>query len=247
MIGMVVPCFNEEMRINLSYWTNLIESSKSVHWIFVNDGSKDNTFAKLSQLATTNAHVLNLEVNGGKSQAISVGFSKLISMNLGLSSIGYLDSDSAFDSTEVLDVLVTSKRIFDSNHDLAAIFTSRVSLAGRNIHRSLLRHYLGRVIATYVTWGWPGAPYDTQSGFKIYRYSESFINLKDHSFRTRWFFDLELLSAFGSLREVKLFEIPLSSWTEVPGTKLKVRNYFSVFRDVLTIKVILSRNLKSGL
>ena len=242
---MVVPCYNEEKRIDLNYWETIIESAKNVYWVFVNDGSEDGTLYKLALLKKDNVEIVNLETNQGKSQAISFGFSALISKDLEFNSMGYVDSDSAFDAHEVLNILSLSDHIFASSPNLAVIFTARIALAGRNIQRNPLRHYLGRAIATYVTWGWRGAPYDTQSGFKIYRCSEIFPKHATDLFATRWFFDLELISRFGSLQEVEILVIPLNSWLEVHGTSLKVQSYFSVLRDIVAIKSIVKRNLNS--
>jgi hypothetical protein len=38
----VVPCFNVKPRFNPEYWTEL-ESFECVDWLFVDDGSIDNT------------------------------------------------------------------------------------------------------------------------------------------------------------------------------------------------------------
>ena len=36
-VGLVVPCYNEETRLNLEYWLRLITEINQVDWIFVDD------------------------------------------------------------------------------------------------------------------------------------------------------------------------------------------------------------------
>jgi len=60
-IYMVVPCYNEEKRLNLEYWNELIDIA-GTKWIFVNDGSTDNTLNLLQGIK--NASVISLEKNG---------------------------------------------------------------------------------------------------------------------------------------------------------------------------------------
>jgi glycosyltransferase involved in cell wall biosynthesis len=54
---MVVPCFNEEKRIKLNYWNDLAVVP-NVNWIFVNDGSTDDTKNVLNKI--TNSTIINL-------------------------------------------------------------------------------------------------------------------------------------------------------------------------------------------
>ena len=58
----VIPCFNEEHRLDTEYWNNLI-SRMGYHWIFVNDGSTDGTRTKLDQIRKIK--VLDLKKNVG--------------------------------------------------------------------------------------------------------------------------------------------------------------------------------------
>ena len=64
---MVVPVFNEESRFDLSYWKNMMQI-KNTTWIFIDDGSTDNTLSMLSKVThKTNSIVLSNHLNIGKS------------------------------------------------------------------------------------------------------------------------------------------------------------------------------------
>jgi len=93
-IYMVVPCYNEEKRLNLEYWNELIDTA-GTKWIFVNDGSTDNTLNLLQGIK--NASVISLEKNVGKAEAIRRGVvSTFEALNQDDFSFGYIDADGAF-------------------------------------------------------------------------------------------------------------------------------------------------------
>ena len=58
MIFFVVPCFNEEKRFIEDYWNELL-LIPNTKWLFVNDGSTDQTTKVLQDLAQ-NVNVNNL-------------------------------------------------------------------------------------------------------------------------------------------------------------------------------------------
>ncbi len=67
-VGLVVPCYNEETRLNLDYWLRLITEINHVDWIFVDDGSRDKTLnIRREQFKYETVTVLALEENHGKS------------------------------------------------------------------------------------------------------------------------------------------------------------------------------------
>ena len=99
----IVPCYNEELRLDTDYWNSLTKSL-DFQWIFVNDGSTDNTKSKLEEIK--NKTTLNLEVNSGKAEAIRYGINYAISRSNKNDLVTcYIDADSAFQANDV-------KRIF---------------------------------------------------------------------------------------------------------------------------------------
>jgi hypothetical protein len=116
-----------------------------------------------------------------------------------------------------------------------AVISSRVSLSGREINRKSSRHYLGRLIATVLTRKWSDAPYDTQSGYKLFLNSRSFRDAIESGFSTRWFVDVELLTRIGINNKgfLNVWEEPLFYWNDVAGSKLKSIKFHSIFLELL--------------
>lgn len=74
-LSLIIPVYNEENNVlplylnlkkNLSFYNHEI--------IFVNDGSKDNTFRNLKKLEDKNVRIINLDRNKGLSAALVAGF-----------------------------------------------------------------------------------------------------------------------------------------------------------------------------
>jgi hypothetical protein len=131
--------------------------------------------------------------------------------------------------------------------------SSRVALAGRKIKRDPLRHYLGRVIATILTSSWEDAPYDTQSGFKLFRNSNSFQNAVNQEFKTKWFVDIELLTRIGINNggALNIWEEPLTSWRDVEDSKLSMRDSPLLLSEIAiarreVLRLIKKRKSKNG-
>ena len=237
-ISIVVPCFNEEERFPVQYWEKLISNFKEVKWIFVDDGSSDSTFSILNNLCReTSAEVLVSEKNIGKGNAVRFGLVSSLASETRPDIVGYLDSDGAFSESDVslMIELASSSNVTTESRNFDVFILSRVALSGRNIRRKLNRHYLGRVIATLLSFGWDGAPYDTQSGFKLFRISESLRISLQEPFRTRWFFDVELISRIGSNQSgvVRIWEEPATSWSDVEGSKLRSKHIFLILWELI--------------
>jgi len=167
---MVVPCFNEAARWDASYWANMTALA-DVDWVFVDDGSTDHTQQKLAEFVKQQLEVgttiilLPLPGNVGKGEAIRQGW---VSQPVGgYDSIGFIDADGAFSRTDVERILTEfDTHVLQSHFD--AVWSSRVALAGRSIERQTSRHYIGRVVATFLSLGGHAIPYDTQSGLKLF-------------------------------------------------------------------------------
>lgn len=79
-VSIIIPCYNEEPTLNILY-NALIQMSDSLknykfEYLFVNDGSKDNTLNILKELAKKDERViyLSLSRNFGKEAAMYAGF-----------------------------------------------------------------------------------------------------------------------------------------------------------------------------
>lgn len=234
--AIIVPCFNEESRLNLTYWRRVLAENPDCTWLFVDDGSKDNTIEKLEIIAKGDSNlVLPLSKNMGKAEAIRLGILHLLSRESNFEWIGYLDSDGAFSTQDIhaLVRLCDEKLGIDASKTIDVVIASRVALAGRKVKRNPRRHYLGRIIATVVCRNWSESPYDTQSGYKIFANSQFFEEAIQNPFRTQWFVDIELITRIGLIKPTPLiiWEEPVTTWQDVAGSKLNFRDYFKVLME----------------
>lgn len=236
MIYLVIPCFNEAKRLQIPYWEKIITSPDldKIIFLFVDDGSLDGTFEILSELAKHNrVQTLSLDVNTGKANAIRTAFRRLLESSFCDNDlIGFIDSDSSFDAEEVINIL---SHLEDQSKHFDAFFFSRVKLSGSHIRRSEARHIVSRIIYTFIAHGWNWAPYDTQSGFKVFRNSNVMADAVSTPFKTRWFFDIELMNRLSISRgsSLKIMELPLHYWQERAGSKIIARHYFSIISEIL--------------
>ena len=79
-LSVVIPAYNEEESVQeLAEWINRVCSSNSISYeiIFIDDGSSDSTWQKISELASANSLVKGFRFrrNYGKAAAIHTGFS----------------------------------------------------------------------------------------------------------------------------------------------------------------------------
>jgi hypothetical protein len=150
--------------------------------------------------------------------------------------LGFLDSDGAFVTRDVENVIKKTSQI----NEYDAIYTSRVKMAGRNIKRSTARHFIARLITTIFGLAWTDNPYDTQSGFKLYKYDDFNLMLKK-PLKTRWFFDRELSIRFVHYKNkyIKVWEEPVSSWIDIPGSKIDYRESARIILESIYIFYLL--------
>ena len=62
----IVPCYNEGKRWNKAYWEEMI-SIIDTFWVFVDDGSTDNTQILIKDIKRSNTMIVELSRNYGKS------------------------------------------------------------------------------------------------------------------------------------------------------------------------------------
>ncbi|WP_223033816.1 glycosyltransferase [Hanstruepera marina] len=212
----IVPCYNEENRIDSTAFKNY---STTLDFLFINDGSNDNTQQILDELAdyADNFKVLHLKKNVGKAEAIRQG---VLSTSKEYNFIGYLDADL---STPLNEIERLNKIAIESQKSI--VMGSRVKLIGTKIERRLKRHLSGRIIATCIdTFLLQLGIYDTQCGAKIIQSSLANVIFKD-PFKTKWLFDVELILRtklnFGKNYCLQnIMEVPLLTWTDVGASKI---------------------------
>jgi dolichyl-phosphate beta-glucosyltransferase len=236
-IYMVVPCYNEEKRLNLEYWNELIDIA-GTKWIFVNDGSSDRTLSLLQSI--DNATVVSLEKNVGKAEAIRLGVLSIYAKSNHVNfDFGYVDADGAFaieDIKRIINIATDSK-------DFEGIWGARVKLAGRSISRKDGRHILSRIIITFIGLKIRSLPYDIQTGFKIFRFNKESIKIFDYEFKTRWFVDLEILMRYKQMtdHDLAVWEEPLNKWNDISDSKIRGFQLIQIMRDLLIVIKLLRK------
>jgi hypothetical protein len=127
--------------------------------------------------------------------------------------------------------------------EVDGVIGSRVMLLGRHIRRNPFRHYLGRVFATCASLAIGLPVYDTQCGAKIFRNTERLRQVFRTPFRVKWTFDVEILARFLLLERIfggpatrdRFVEYPLERWEDIPGSKLKTRDFFRGAWEIMKI------------
>lgn len=229
--ALVVPVFNETSRWNAQYWRDIQRGGVSL--FFVNDGSSDNTSRILAEI--DDVVVLNLLKNVGKAEAVRIGMLHAAGSEYNFECVGFIDADGAFDVSEVHSIINRSSNFFDLG--FMAVWTSRVKLSGRQIERTALRHFIGRIISSLLAYAYEPFPYDSQCGFKLYKCDDKFIESLDFKSETRWFFELEHFSNYFSNTNqiLNVWEEPLHAWCEIPGSKIYRLGSFRILRELSII------------
>lgn len=239
-VAIIVPFYNEGKRWNFEYWARLKNLGFSL--FLIDDGSSDNTWEIISNFDSKRS--FRLHVNRGKAEAVRFGMLEALKQNQQIEYLAFVDADGAFDIDEVVNILERTSSLLSIDFD--AVWTSRVRLSGRDIQRSALRHAIGRFVSTSLSGSYSNFPYDSQSGFKIYRNTSEFKKSLNFSTQTRWFFELEHLAnyAFTNGVGLKIWEEPLKYWRDVPGSKVYSLRSIQIFAEVVVVLLKLRSAMK---
>lgn len=237
-VCIVIPCYNEAIRLDTQNVFNYFKDKHdfSIHFCFVNDGSSDNTLKILNTIkhhCIENISIVDLENNKGKAEAVRQGILMMYNKSI-FDYIGYWDADFATPLEEIDNMM----KIFKQYPSYIGILGMRLARLGAHIKRKKLRHYIGRIFATIASSMLNIPLYDSQCGAKIFHariipiaFSKPFVS--------KWLFDVEILfrikiyikSVYKSttssnllkspLIEEVLYEMPLMSWQDIRGSKIK--------------------------
>lgn len=222
----VVPCFNEASRLPAKTYLEFLDTGVDIRFLFVDDGSVDDTYGVLQQLCEDSSgrcDLLRLSHNQGKAEAVRQGMLQALGTDDSL--VGFWDADLAIP----LPAISGLAQIFEERPKTLMVFGSRVRMLGRDVDRDPFRHYAGRLFATVVSLLLSAAVYDTQCGAKLFRVSPRLRWVFERSFLTRWLFDVEILARMQLLGSVEprflpeqaVYEFPLHRWDDVAGSKLR--------------------------
>lgn len=132
MISVIIPCFNEEEAIPLFYQEMekiRAQMEESFEYLFINDGSQDQTLEVLRGLASQDeaVHYLSFSRNFGKEAALYAGLKE---------AKGDLVTVMDVDLQDPPEMLIEMKAMLDVNPDLDCVGTRRVTRAGEPPIRS---------------------------------------------------------------------------------------------------------------
>jgi glycosyltransferase involved in cell wall biosynthesis len=235
-VTIVVPAYNEAERLDAGAFLRFAAERDWLNFLFVDDGSRDRSrdlFANMERECPAQIRTLGFTENQGKAEAVRRGL--LLALEAKPDLVGFWDADLATPLGEI-DGFVSR---FDADPELEMVLGSRVRLLGAHIVRDRARHYLGRVAATLASVVLGLAVYDTQCGAKLFRVNQTLRSILAEPFLTRWIFDIEVLARWLQLRTADrgrvaqfIREVPVASWHDVSGSRLKPRDFARVPLDL---------------
>ena len=236
-LQLVIPCYNESSRLDTNTFVRFVATRSDVELLFVDDGSTDSTAQILQNIAEKcggRVDTLRLPGNRGKAAAVQRGMVAAIEKQSEL--IGYWDADLA----TPLDAIDEFLAVLDTRPDIDIVIGSRVKLLGRRIERHAFRHYAGRLFATAASLALRLDVYDTQCGAKIFRVNPQIRQVMATPFLSKWVFDIEILARYAHVvgrdrAASSIYELPLTTWTDVAGSKVKVRHAARALWDIARI------------
>lgn len=244
-IAIVVPCFNEANRLRTAAFLELCRQQPESSFVFVDDGSSDDTSTLLRQLATRAPEQITffaLERNMGKAEAVRRGVLRALESPAEL--IGFWDADLA---TPLYNIELFAREFLD--FEIEMVVGSRIALLGHDVKRRPTRHYLGRGFATLAAIALRLPIYDTQCGAKMFRATARFREIFAEPFELTWCFDVELLARLvgtllrqGGDPRRQIVELPLREWVDAPGSKLRARHFPSIAWEMARLFAIARRS-----
>ncbi len=245
--AIIIPCYNEENRLDRQAFIDFIHSHPDYLLCFVNDGSSDNTMAVLKQIKEarpSQVHVLDMPTNGGKAAAVRAGALHLED-STDADFIGFIDADLSTDFQDFKALVST----LDSDEMLDVVYGSRSKGEGSGIDRNFLRAIFSNIVKAFIYMILRLPIEDTQCGAKVFRRKIVFRTFT-MPFQTRWLFDVEIfirLKRFYRPDNVMnhLYEQPLAKWVHVDDSKLGVKDAIQIPAKLMLIWY--KYNLNGGL
>jgi glycosyltransferase involved in cell wall biosynthesis len=237
--AIVIPCYNEARRLPVGEFLTYASQHDNIHFLFVDDCSSDGTGQVLDELCRQRPQQFrawHLPHNVGKAGAVWAGFQQAMAGEY--EAVGFWDADLATPLAEINHFLTL---LADDSYQM--VLGSRVRLLGRRIDRQPVRHYLGRIFATLASMVLGLTIYDTQCGAKLFANTRELRQVFAQPFTVNWIFDVEILARFLLLTRYQgaaaltdiVTEYPLTKWLDVPGSKLKLRDFGVAMLEMLKV------------
>jgi glycosyltransferase involved in cell wall biosynthesis len=233
-VSVVVPCYNEANRLAPDKFIEFMTFRKGVRYVFVDDGSKDNTLEILDQIrskAPDRVEVLRMEQNLGKAEAVRTGMLHSFE-NHSTDYIAFIDADLAIPIDQI-DALVTDLRIKKKS---IALSSRRLKpVPGDYGLRSVFSAWLSKLIKAQF---FPRERIsDTQCGCKAFS-REIVPGLFGEPFISKWLFDVEVILRAKDLGELwkMVVEVPLPRLNDNSGSKVAPLYAIWLLGDMIKIE-----------
>lgn len=231
----VIPCYNEQDRLKPKQFIEFAETHPWIDLLFVNDGSSDDTLELLRATCQnqSNLSVLNQESNAGKAEAVRLGV--LAASAKQPHFIGFWDADLA----TPLDAIVRCESLMHRREDIRVVLGSRIPLMGHFVERDAQRQRMSIIFASMIRRFTPLRMNDTQCGAKLFRWCSDIESAFARPFSVNWIFDVELFLRLHSIWKDTwnhhIYELPLESWTEIAGSKIRSKDCVLAIREFISL------------
>lgn len=219
----VIPAYHESRRLppllaDVAAHLGRPSAPFDVRYLIVDDGSGPSEARAVEALIAARGlegrvSLLALPVNRGKGGAIAAGFRRGLETDADY--LGFMDADGSVSIKSLYEAVEYMRA--RAGTPLAAVAGSRVHMLGRRISRSIIRHYVSRVFATFVSLYFRAEMYDSQCGLKLFR-RDVLAKYLDAPTDFRWVWDTELVMAMLHGGEL-VHELPID-WTEVRDSRV---------------------------
>jgi len=230
-LSIVIPCYNEALRIKSTFKCieSYIKKAKiNCEVIFVNDGSLDNTREILEEFVTQDNKykLINLSKNEGKGSAIMNGVMKAKGKY-----ILFTDSDN---STPIEEFSKLYSILLEKNADICigSRYLDRKLVKIKQPWYRILISRLGNFLISLVL---IDGIKDTQCGFKLFRsqVAKEIFNMQKIK---RFGFDMEVL-IIAKHYKFKIVEVPVS-WINSTDSRFRlVQDSLITLKDLIYIKL----------
>ncbi|MEY3470736.1 MAG: hypothetical protein RLZZ223_86 [Candidatus Parcubacteria bacterium] len=228
-ISVVIPAYNEEKRISPTIHSvirYLDQFSKDDYEVLVVlDGSQDNTFSVVANLADEYKYIriINNKINRGKGAVVKQGI---------LESKGeyvlFMDADNSTHIDELDNImphLLDGIQVVVGSRDLA---DSQVK-----VRQARYKELLGDLGNWWIQFLLVGGIKDTQCGFKVF-HGNTARQIFDKVTMQGWSFDIEVL-AIARYFGFKIKEMPVV-WYNDTDSHVTLKDYLIVLRDTIIIR-----------
>ncbi|MEC7906826.1 MAG: glycosyltransferase [Verrucomicrobiota bacterium] len=219
---LVIPCFNESLRLPrfLPELCELLKASKAEAEIqLVDDGSTPEEKKALKDFARSLMPAypfvrepILLDRNLGKGGAIRAGWDASNDFDF----LAFVDADGAAPASETMRFL---ERLDALENKSSLLVAMREPDAGREIQRALSRKIVAKAFNTLLKIFYGIRIRDTQCGLKAVP-AAFFSKLRNQLRQNGYGFDLELIA--NAKKEGLALEMMPIDWKEIPGSKTRI-------------------------